>query len=488
MDPTEYDGSCRSSSTGVCSSVLEELRKGTDRLREEAKLITESNLDSLTCQMESPVSTYSPSRNPFDSPEAGDWYKPVPQQSYPNTNPFAHGGEPCRSPWSVRSEVHHQVDKQCLPPLPRNEMDDPAGGLEEVFRRHRSAGLKLKPSKCNLFRTEVEYLAHFVSAAGIQTDPAKVEAVKNWPIPKTQTEVRSFIGLASYYRRFIKDFTDVARPLLKLTEKNIPFQWDSSCDDAFQELKTALTSAPILAYPSAIGQFTLDTDASAFAVGAVLSQEQEGEERVVAYASKSLKMPERNYCVTRRELFKHYLCGVEEWLCVLSLRWLCRFKNPEGQLARWLEILGSFGIQLIHRPGRLHQNADGLSRRPCPQCGRVLESGSSLEDDIPSKIASDREQEVATSNPAMPSDCKDCCPLNVLDKEDCVMEEQLLLTIEEIQQPKPESPRSTEAVDSKVDSDEKVSVVLEQSLPLIPTASIHQALLPGMFLEVKRHP
>ena len=254
--------------------------------------------------------------------------------------------------------------------------------LEEVFKRMRLAGLKLKPSKCQLFRTQVDYLGHVVSAAGIQTDPAKVEAVKHWPTPKTQTQVRSFLGLASYYRRFIQDFAGKARPLQRLTEKNVAFKWDSDCDEAFGALKAALTSAPILAYPMPNGQFILDTDASAFALDAVLSQEQEGTERVVAYASKSLKRAERNYCVTRREMlavinflkkFKHYLWGrkVRVRTDHASLRWLCGFKNPEGQLARWLEVLGCYDLEVIHRPGRLHQNADSLSRRPCPQCGRV---------------------------------------------------------------------------------------------------------------------
>ena len=129
------------------------------------------------------------------------------------------------------------------------------------------------------------------------------------------------------------------------------------------------------------GQYILDTDASNFAIGGVLSQVQDSEERVIAYGSKSLKKPERNYCVTRRELlaivvflekYKHYVGGqkVKVRTDSGSLRWLFNFKNPEGQLARWLEFLSIFDLELEYRPGRRHQNADGLSRRPCKQCGR----------------------------------------------------------------------------------------------------------------------
>ena len=286
--------------------------------------------------------------------------------------------------------------------------------LETVFQRFRSAGLKLKPSKCRLFRSQVEYLGHVVSASGIHTDPAKVEAVQSWPTPRCQTDVRSFIGLASYYRRFIRNFTDIARPLLKLTEKKAVFEWNSECYEAFQRLKTALTSAPILAYPQEHGQFILDTDASAFAIGAVLSQEQDGEERVVAYASKSLLKAERNYCVTRRELlavvvflkkFKHYLWGrrIKVRTDHGSLRWLCNFKHPEGQLARWLEVLGSYDIEIIHRPGKSHLNADGLSRRPCSQCGR-FSSSSQGENDDKTCVSRQKESEAKSDDPVKEED------------------------------------------------------------------------------------
>ena len=143
-----------------------------------------------------------------------------------------------------------------------------------------------------------------------------------------------------------------------------------------------MITAPILAYPRAQGQFVLDTDASAFAIGGVLSQVQDGEERVIAYGSKALSKPERNYCVTRRELlaiivflkkYRHYIGGslVKFRTDNGSLRWLCNFRDPEGQLARWLEVLASFNYELEYRQGRKHQNADGLSRIPCRQCMKI---------------------------------------------------------------------------------------------------------------------
>ncbi len=251
--------------------------------------------------------------------------------------------------------------------------------LEEVFTRLRSAGLKLKPGKCNLLQREVTYLGHLVSEEGIRTDPGKTDAVRNWPTPVTVTQVRSFLGLASYYRRFIKSFADIAHPLHRLTEKKAEFKWSIECDKAFNDLKQALISAPVLAYPQAAGDFIIDTDASAFAIGGVLSQVHDGVEKPIAYGSTSLSKSERNYCVTRRELlavvtflkkYRHYIGGrkVKVRTDHGSLRWLCNFKNPEAQLARWLEVLSTFNMELEYRPGSKHVNADALSRKPCRQC------------------------------------------------------------------------------------------------------------------------
>ena len=148
----------------------------------------------------------------------------------------------------------------------------------------------------------------------------KVEAVSDWPTPTTVKEVRSFVGLASYYRRFVRDFAKIAAPLNEIARKNQRFAWSNEAQMAFDTLKMTMISAPILGMPTDDDAYTLDTDASDFAIGAVLSQKQNGEERVIAYASRSLDKRERNYCVTRRELlavvhflkhFKQYLLGRE---------------------------------------------------------------------------------------------------------------------------------------------------------------------------------
>ncbi|KAG1930770.1 thy-1 membrane glycoprotein [Pimephales promelas] len=247
--------------------------------------------------------------------------------------------------------------------------------LEEVLLKLRHAKLKVKPSKCTIFSSQVQYLGHVISAEGVMADPSKVEAVQAWPTPKTQTEVRSFVGLASYYRRFIKGFAEIARPLHQLTEKGKRFVWREECQEAFQQLKSRLISAPVLAYPDPKKPFILDTDASDVGVGAVLSQEDGGLERVVAYASRALTKQERKYATTKKELlsvvtftkhFKHYLLGREFLLRTdhSSLRWLHNFSGLEGQLARWLEQLANFQYKIIHRPGKQHTNADALSRLP----------------------------------------------------------------------------------------------------------------------------
>ena len=252
--------------------------------------------------------------------------------------------------------------------------------LEEVLQRLVGAGLKVKASKCQLVRRKVGFLGHQVDANGVGTDPRKVTAVSGWPTPRSVGEVRSFLGLCGYYRGFVDNFATLAKPLSELTEKNRRFRWDRACEEAFMTLKGKLVEAPILAYPRATGKLVLDTDASNLGLGAVLSQTQDGQERVLAYASRTLTKCERNYCVTRRELlavvfgikkFRHYLVGRPVHIRTdhAALKWLASFKEPEGQVARWLQLIETFDYTIEHRPGRDHGNADGLSRRPCRQCG-----------------------------------------------------------------------------------------------------------------------
>ena len=259
--------------------------------------------------------------------------------------------------------------------------EDMINNLDKVLNQLKSAGLKLKPRKCQLFAKEVEFLGHMITSEGIKTDPKKTKAVREWPTPENIHQVRSFLGFCSYYRRFIPRFAEVAKPLHRLSEKGQAFVWSEQCDDAFKMLKSKMADSPVLAHPDFQEPFILDTDASDMAIGAVLSQKLNGQEYVIAYASRTLTKSERRYCVTRKELlalvhfvkyFRHYLYGKTFTIRTDhgSLRWLMKFKNPEGQLARWLEVLSSYSMKIEHRPGRLHGNADGLSRIPCKQCGR----------------------------------------------------------------------------------------------------------------------
>ncbi len=251
--------------------------------------------------------------------------------------------------------------------------DETLQNLEEVLKRFRKANLKLKPSKCKLFQTTVEFLGHVVSAEGISCDPKKIEAVRDWTKPTNVSEIRSFVGFAQYYRKFIPGFSNIAAPLYELTKKRAKFIWCEKCEEAFNTLKSKLISAPVLAYPNREEEFILDTDCSAYAAGAVLSQIQNGEERPIAYSSKTLNKSQRNYCTTMRELlavvifikqFHHYLWGRKFTLRTdhASLQWLTSFKEPSGMLARWMSILANYEMNIVHRQGKLHSNADSLSR------------------------------------------------------------------------------------------------------------------------------
>ncbi|GFX21614.1 hypothetical protein TNCV_1400281 [Trichonephila clavipes] len=221
--------------------------------------------------------------------------------------------------------------------------------IRKVLSKLSDANLKLNPSKCKFFQKEVNYLGHIISAEGVRTDPEKVSAVKNWKRPENLLDKKE-------------------------------------CEDSFLQLKEALTSSPILIYPQTDKPFILDTDASNESVGEVLSQEIDGQERVVAYWSKCLSKPERNYCVTRKELlaivkaiehFHHYLYGQKFLLRTdhASLTWLMNFRNTEDQVARWIQRLNEYYFDIRHRKGSSHGNADALSRRPCPEncrhCSRV---------------------------------------------------------------------------------------------------------------------
>ena len=247
--------------------------------------------------------------------------------------------------------------------------------LNEVFSRLQSAKLKLKPSKCSLFQHNVEFLGHVVSAEGIAMQNDKVAAIRDWPPCRNVSEVRAFMGLSGYYRRFVKDFSIIASPLYDLMKKGVKFCWSDACQEAFDTLKQRLMTGPVLALPENEGMYLLDTDASDTGLGAVLSQIQPEGERVIAYASRTLTVSERKYETTRKELlavvyglqkFRQYLLGRHFTILTdhAALSWLRRTPEPMPQLARWLTYIKQFDYEVLHRPGTKHGNADGLSRRP----------------------------------------------------------------------------------------------------------------------------
>ena len=280
-----------------------------------------------------------------------------------------------------------------------NSMETHLNRLVTVLERLRSARLKLKPEKCALFQKSVSFLGHVVSDTGIGTDPQKIKAVVEWPTPTCIRDVRSFLGLAGYYRRFVKDFATIASPLNEVIKKGA-FNWNEKEKKAFEKLKYLLTTPPILAMPTDDDEFTIDTDASDYAIGAVLSQKQNGVERVIAYASRALDRRERNYCVTRKELlavvnflrfFKQYLLGRcfrirTDHAALSSLK---HTPDPIGQQARWLEQMEEFDYIIEHRPGKSHGNADALSRIVCPKRDCVCRNENRLQEPSQSRAVAD---------------------------------------------------------------------------------------------------
>jgi len=280
------------------------------------------------------------------------------------------------------------------------------GSLRLVLSRIRAAGLKLHPDKCHFMQREVYFLGHKVGGEGIGTVKEKVQAVTDWPTPTNQKQLKSFLGLASYYRRFVRGFAGTAAPLFQLLQKDKDFVWTESCQTAFSSLQRALSEAPVLAPADPVLPFVLDTDASSEGVGGVLSQVGPEGERVVAYFSRAFNKHEKRYCVTRRELlavvlsirhFRYYLCGLEFLVRTdhSALQWLMTFKEPEGQVARWLEELQAFNFRVEHRAGVRHANADALSRRPCAADGcRFCEKREARERELLEEETGAMEQSV----------------------------------------------------------------------------------------------
>ncbi|KAJ6846282.1 uncharacterized protein M6B38_279565 [Iris pallida] len=243
--------------------------------------------------------------------------------------------------------------------------------LRIVLQTLREEQLYAKLNKCEFWLDQIPFLGHIISGEDISVDPKKVEAVKPWPTPKSVAEIRSFLGLAGYYRRFVEIFSRIAEPLTRLTRKEEKFNWTEKCQRAFDELKKRLISAPVLALPSGSGGYEIYSDTSGKGLGCVLIQHC----RVIAYASRQLKIHERNYpthdlelaaVVFALKLWRHYLYGekIKIYTDHKSLKYVFTQKEINMRQRRWLELLKDFDMELEYHPGKANKVADALSRRP----------------------------------------------------------------------------------------------------------------------------
>lgn len=248
--------------------------------------------------------------------------------------------------------------------------------LKKVFVRLKEAGLTVNIKKCNFCKDELRYLGYIVDNNGLRADPEKLNCIQNFQIPHTAKLLRGFIGLCSYYRRFVKNFSTIVAPLTALIGKKKGSDMIDCNDDAkkaFTDLKQALVSAPVMAYPDFSLPFILQCDASSVGIGSVLTQTINGNEHPVAYYSRILTKTERNYSTTERELlavldsikhFRCYLDGMKFSVVTdhMSLKWLLTLDNPTGRLARWATLVSQYTFDIIHRKGVLNVVPDALSR------------------------------------------------------------------------------------------------------------------------------
>ncbi|KAL0536800.1 hypothetical protein IC582_025762 [Cucumis melo] len=242
--------------------------------------------------------------------------------------------------------------------------------LRMVLQILRDNKLYAKFSKCEFWLKQVSFLGHVVSKAGVSVDPAKIEAVTGWTRPSTVSEVRSFLGLAGYYRRFVENFSRIATPLTQLTRKGAPFVWSKACEDSFQNLKQKLVTAPVLTVPDGSGSFVIYSDSSKKGLGCVLMQQG----KVVAYASRQLKSHEQNYTTHDLELaavvfalkiWRHYLYGekIQIFTDHKSLKYFFTQKELNMRQRRWLELVKDYDYEILYHPGKANVVADALSRK-----------------------------------------------------------------------------------------------------------------------------
>ena len=260
-------------------------------------------------------------------------------------------------------------------------LEDHEAHVRRVLEVLRKEKLYAKESKCELFKTEVEFLGHHVGRDGVRMMEDKVKAVAEWPVPTKVGHVRAFLGTAGYYRKFIKDFSSIAAPLHDLTKDSVKFHWTSACQAAFVRLKSALQDGPVLALPDPSRPFVVHTDASGFAVGAVLMQDQGKGFQPIAFLSKKMLPAETRYPVHEQELlaiihslgtWRHYLAGSKFKVIIKTdHKSLQHFKTQpqlSGRQSRWKDVIANFDFDIEYIEGTLNPVADGLSRRPDHAC------------------------------------------------------------------------------------------------------------------------
>ncbi|KAL1265239.1 hypothetical protein QQF64_003266 [Cirrhinus molitorella] len=269
------------------------------------------------------------------------------------------------------SLTEHSIDTGNAKP---QHLDD----LKEVLSHLKSAGLTIKLAKCQFCRKELTFLGYRVCPHGVLPDQDKVKAVLDFKTPVTVKQVRQFLGLSGYYRRFIQDYARHAEPLFALTKNEAPFVWDSACQDAMDLLKQKLTSAPILNFPDFTLPFFIHADACDAGLGAALMQRDlHGREVAVAYASRALHKSEKPYSTPEKEClaviwalehFRPYIEGLHVTIFTdhSGLKWLMARPNPTGRLARWSLRLQDFDFEVVHKPGSGNKVPDALSRNPLP--------------------------------------------------------------------------------------------------------------------------
>jgi hypothetical protein len=292
--------------------------------------------------------------------------------------------------------------------------DDHVKHVRQVLQKLREHKLYGKLPKCEFMKDRVEFLGHVITRDGVQMDENKVNAVVDWPSPLMNlTDVRSFLGLAGYYRRFVEGFSRLAAPLSELLKKDKPFTWTEHEQRAFEVLKKAITSAPILIIPDASQPYVVTTDASGFATGAILQQDHGQGLQPIAFMSHKMNAAERNYPVHEQELlavvhalreWRHYLHGAEFEVVTdhMSLKHFLSQPRLSARQARWSEFMQEFTMKITHRPGRLNNAADALSRRPdhAELHSMITVQSSSFMDEIQKCYADDEElKEELKNNP-----------------------------------------------------------------------------------------